>query len=85
MFARTQLPDQVRSLAHRLSDESLELLPEYNARLAVLTKLKYLDDNGTVLLKGRVACEVPHVCIVLCGIEGCCCRSTRVMMRGRSL
>ena len=41
-----------------LSDQNLELIPDYEQRIAVLQELKFIDDNSTVLLKGRVACEV---------------------------
>lgn len=46
------------SLKLALSDQNLELLPDYNSRVDVLKNLKFIDDNSTVLLKGRVACEV---------------------------
>jgi antiviral helicase SKI2 len=42
----------------KLSDQNLELLPDYESRVEVLKQLKFIDDNSTVLLKGRVACEV---------------------------
>lgn len=41
-----------------LSDQNLELLPDYESRVDVLKRLQFIDDNSTVLLKGRVACEV---------------------------
>lgn len=41
-----------------LSDQNLELLPDYESRVEVLKHLQFIDDNSTVLLKGRVACEV---------------------------
>lgn len=41
-----------------LSDQNLELLPDYEQRIAVLKELQFIDDNSTVQLKGRVACEV---------------------------
>lgn len=41
-----------------LSDQNLELLPDYESRVEVLKRLKFIDENSTVLLKGRVACEV---------------------------
>ena len=41
------------------SDENLELLPDYEQRVAVLKTLRYIDPvTESVLLKGRVACEV---------------------------
>ncbi|KIY51126.1 ATP-dependent RNA helicase [Fistulina hepatica ATCC 64428] len=41
-----------------LSDQNLELIPDYEQRVEVLKELKFIDDNSTVLLKGRVACEI---------------------------
>ncbi|WWC91541.1 uncharacterized protein L201_006487 [Kwoniella dendrophila CBS 6074] len=46
------------SLKLALSDQNLELLPDYNSRVEVLKKLSFIDENSTVLLKGRVACEI---------------------------
>lgn len=47
--------DELRMI---ISDQNLVLLPEYEQRIQVLKTLKYIDDNCTVQLKGRVACEV---------------------------
>lgn len=41
-----------------ISDQNLELIPDYEQRLDVLRELRFIDGNSTVLLKGRVACEV---------------------------
>lgn len=41
-----------------ISDQNLELLPDYEQRIAVLKDLEHIDENQTVRLKGRVACEV---------------------------
>ncbi len=41
-----------------LSERSLLHLDEYKQRLDVLKKMRYIDDNCTVKLKGRVACEM---------------------------
>ena len=48
----------VRRLRLAISEQNLELLPEYEQRIAVLQDLAFIDANSTVLLKGRVACEV---------------------------
>jgi len=50
--------DALAQLQFRLSDRNLTLLPDYHQRINVLRKLKYVDENATVQLKGRVACEV---------------------------
>lgn len=41
-----------------LSDQNLELIPDYEQRISVLKDLKFIDENSTIQLKGRVACEV---------------------------
>lgn len=48
----------VAQLKLAISDQNLELIPDYEQRIEVLKELKFIDDNSTVLLKGRVACEV---------------------------
>jgi antiviral helicase SKI2 len=53
-----QLQSQLAELAHNISDQNLELLPDYHQRIEVLKILKFIDENSTVQLKGRVACEV---------------------------
>jgi antiviral helicase SKI2 len=52
------LEDKVASLKQAISEQNLELLPDYEQRISVLKDLQYIDENSTVLLKGRVACEV---------------------------
>lgn len=46
------------SLKRAISEQNLELLPDYEQRIGVLQDLKFIDSKSTVLLKGRVACEV---------------------------
>lgn len=48
----------LKELKRALSDQNLELLPDYNSRVEVLKELQFIDENSTVLLKGRVACEI---------------------------
>jgi len=62
-FDQTAFNHKVRKefqeLRFRLSDESLQLLPEYDQRLNVLKELKYVDrETGAVQLKGRISCEI---------------------------
>lgn len=52
------MKDSIASLKLAISDQNLDLLPDYEQRIAVLQELKFIDENSTVLLKGRVACEV---------------------------
>lgn len=58
------LEEKVASLKQAISEQNLELLPDYEQRIAVLKELQYIDENSTVLLKGRVACEVCAICPV---------------------
>lgn len=58
VHAENNLLLEIQTLKFALSDQNLELLPDYEQRIEVLKDLKFIDDNSTVLLKGRVACEV---------------------------
>jgi len=53
-----KLQERVNALNHLLSNESLQLFPDFLQRKAVLSTLGYLDENEAVCVKGRVACEV---------------------------
>ena len=55
---RETLRQKVKTLQHLLSNESLQLFPDFLQRKAVLRKIGYVDENETVCVKGRVACEV---------------------------
>ncbi|KAG5647663.1 hypothetical protein DXG03_008386 [Asterophora parasitica] len=48
----------IANLKLAISDQNLELIPDYEQRIEVLQELKFIDENSTVLLKGRVACEI---------------------------
>lgn len=50
--------EKLDNLRLSISDQNLELIPDYEQRLDVLRELRFIDENSTVLLKGRVACEV---------------------------
>ncbi|KAA8896400.1 hypothetical protein TRICI_006895 [Trichomonascus ciferrii] len=60
----TQIHDEhlirkkIDDLKNLISDQNLELLPDYEQRVAVLKELSYIDENSNVQLKGRVACEL---------------------------
>ncbi|CAO3595288.1 unnamed protein product [Absidia cylindrospora] len=58
MHAHKHLSGQIDMLKVTISDQNLELLPDYQQRIQVLQQLNYIDDQGTVQLKGRVACEI---------------------------
>ena len=58
MHREKTLLASIASLKLALSDQNLELLPDYEQRIGVLKELKFIDESQTVQLKGRVACEV---------------------------
>ena len=49
-----------------MSDQNLQLLPDYEQRIAVLKDLGFIDQNSRVELKGKVACEVSRASISSC-------------------
>ncbi|WVQ84888.1 hypothetical protein IAT38_007051 [Cryptococcus sp. DSM 104549] len=58
LHERKLVEANLQQLKLALSDQNLELLPDYNSRVVVLKELSFIDENATVLLKGRVACEI---------------------------
>jgi antiviral helicase SKI2 len=58
MSQYAQIKNKMNSLRFALSDENLQLMPEFQQRLQVLQTLNYIDADKTVLIKGRVAREV---------------------------
>ncbi|KAF2457954.1 NUC185 domain-containing protein [Lineolata rhizophorae] len=48
----------IAQLRQMMSDQNLQLLPDYNQRIAVLKDLGFIDDKSRVELKGKVACEI---------------------------
>ncbi|KAJ9111455.1 hypothetical protein QFC19_001224 [Naganishia cerealis] len=58
LHERKLIEGDLQQLKMALSDQNLELLPDYEQRVDVLKSLQFIDDNATVLLKGRVACEI---------------------------
>lgn len=71
------LQAEIAKLRFDLSDQNLQLLPEFEQRVQVLKDLRLIDENQTVLLKGRVACEVSVLKSRLCSILLTGGRSTR--------
>ncbi|KAJ1964264.1 Antiviral helicase ski2 [Dipsacomyces acuminosporus] len=55
---RAELQGELDELTMQLSDQNLDLLPDYRLRLDILKDLGYVDEMGNVQLKGRVACEM---------------------------
>ena len=52
------IKENIASLQQLMSDQNLQLLPDYEQRINVLKDLGFIDDNSRVELKGKVACEV---------------------------
>lgn len=52
------IKDKIDSIRSLMSDQNLQLLPDYQQRIAVLTDLGFIDTNSRVELKGKVACEI---------------------------
>lgn len=50
--------ENIAQLRQLMSDQNLQLLPDYEQRVAVLKELGFVDANLRVELKGKVACEI---------------------------
>ncbi|XP_063870777.1 superkiller complex protein 2-like [Scylla paramamosain] len=57
-FVRLNLEEKAGRLTFLMSEEALQLHPEYKMRTQVLRQMGYIEQNNTVTLKGRVACEM---------------------------
>ena len=58
IYERQVIDEEIKSLEWALGEDSLTNMEDYHKMIAVLQKLKYIDSNRTVQLKGRVACEM---------------------------
>lgn len=58
VYNKRTLQDELEHTEYLLSERRLQFMPDYHKMLDVLRQLKYIDDNNTVQLKGRVACEM---------------------------
>lgn len=56
-----ELEEEISQLKSIISDQNLQLLPDYEQRIHVLHELNFIDENSRVQLKGRVACEVSTI------------------------
>ncbi|KAL8694214.1 MAG: hypothetical protein Q9218_001101 [Villophora microphyllina] len=52
------IKENIVQLRQLMSDQNLQLLPDYEQRIEVLKDLGFIDENSRVLLKGKVACEI---------------------------
>lgn len=50
--------ENIIHLKQLMSDQNLQLLPDYDQRILVLKDLGFVDKDSRVELKGKVACEV---------------------------
>ncbi|KAI9871999.1 MAG: hypothetical protein M1830_002179 [Pleopsidium flavum] len=52
------IKENISQLRQLMSDQNLQLLPDYEQRISVLKDLGFVDENSRVQLKGKVACEI---------------------------
>jgi antiviral helicase SKI2 len=52
------IQQHIVQLEHSISTQNLQLLPDYQQRIDVLRDLDFIDENFTIKLKGKVACEI---------------------------
>ena len=52
------IKEKIDGIRQLMSDQNLQLLPDYEQRLSVLKDLGFIDENSRVELKGKVACEI---------------------------
>ncbi|QKX54813.1 uncharacterized protein TRUGW13939_01902 [Talaromyces rugulosus] len=53
-----QVKENISQLRQLMSDQNLQLLPDYQQRVEVLRELGFVDEESRVQLKGKVACEI---------------------------
>ncbi|KAI9745085.1 MAG: hypothetical protein M1818_001363 [Claussenomyces sp. TS43310] len=52
------IKENIVQLRQLMSDQNLQLLPDYEQRILVLKDLNFIDESSRVELKGKVACEI---------------------------
>ncbi|MCJ1310801.1 hypothetical protein MMC25_004468 [Agyrium rufum] len=52
------IKENILQLRQLMSDQNLQLLPDYEQRIHVLRDLGFVDESSRVQLKGKVACEI---------------------------
>ncbi|POS85673.1 antiviral helicase [Erysiphe pulchra] len=52
------IKENISQLRRLMSDQNLQLLPDYEQRIQVLKDLDFIDESSRVQLKGKVACEI---------------------------
>ncbi|KAJ1528402.1 hypothetical protein ONE63_006817 [Megalurothrips usitatus] len=58
IYSYLKLQQRKKNLKYSISYQSMTLYPDYMNRLNVLKRLRYINDQDTVELKGKVACEM---------------------------
>lgn len=51
------IKENILAIRQLMSDQNLQLLPDYEQRIQVLRELGFIDEGSRVELKGKVACE----------------------------
>lgn len=59
------IKENISQLRQLMSDQNLQLLPDYEQRIQVLKELDFVDDSSRVQLKGKVACEVSVIVLII--------------------
>lgn len=52
------IKENISQLRQLMSDQNLQLLPDYEQRISVLKDLGFIDEQSRVELKGKMACEI---------------------------
>lgn len=55
---RNALVNEIEEIKFHLSEASLDLIPDMEAKIEFLKRRKFINPNGSIALKGRAACEV---------------------------
>ena len=58
VYDRQVIEEELKMIEWALGEDSLTNMEDYHHMVKVLQELKYIDNNRTVQLKGRVACEM---------------------------
>lgn len=55
---KVNLENCLSEITNNLSSENLQFLPDYRKRLQILSELGYINDDGVLTMKGKVACLI---------------------------
>ncbi|KAI6229092.1 hypothetical protein M3Y99_01149500 [Aphelenchoides fujianensis] len=65
LLQREDLNDKLQTLKFQTSSNALLLSEEYQNRIYVLRAMDYVDKNNIIGLKGKVACEISHLEVLI--------------------